>query len=91
MNDNKQNNVFYRLWLKVSRPTHRLWLVLGLTALLITVIFYFEQAIRWNSIWCWDQLWHHEPLIGIAFCVGIALLFVSWFESRRDRHNKRKY
>lgn len=51
------------------------WILLGylfLGAGLYGIVDQSSQGVEW----AWSQLWHHEPLVGIAFSVGIALLVV---------------
>ena len=55
----------------------RRWLVLGLVALGLGVWGYLDQEFRCQAHWNWSTLWHHEPLVAITVCVGIALLTVA--------------
>lgn len=67
----------------------RLWLILGVVALFIGLFGYIDQELRCKASWNWSQFWHHEPLIGIAVCVGIALLVVAFIESMQNKRGKK--
>lgn len=61
----------------------KLWFVLGIIALALGFIGSLHQKICFGTWFTWEQFCHHEPLIGIAVCVGIALLFVAAVEKYR--------
>ncbi|HEY31490.1 MAG TPA: hypothetical protein G4O10_00100 [Dehalococcoidia bacterium] len=63
----------------------RLRLILGVLALLLGV---FGLVHHWylTGLWfSWEQFWHHEPLIAIAFCVGVALMATAFFGGKGVR------
>lgn len=66
----------------------KLWLILGLISLALGLAGYLEQELCRHASWDWDQFWHHEPLIGIAVCVGIALLLVAVVEYTWTKRKK---
>jgi len=59
----------------------RIWLILGLLGL--GLFGYLDQEIRCKAHWDWGTLWHHEPLVAMAVCVGIALLVVHLINKER--------
>ena len=59
----------------------RRWLILG--SLGLGLFGYFDQEIRCKAHWDWGTLWHHEPLVAMAVCVGIALLVVHLINKER--------
>jgi len=64
----------------------KLWLILGFISLLLGLFGYLDQELRCHASWNWDQFWHHEPLVGIAVCVGIVLLVVAVIEYMGNRN-----
>ncbi|UCB42274.1 MAG: hypothetical protein JSV77_07345 [Dehalococcoidales bacterium] len=63
----------------------RFRLVLGAIALSLSVfglVHHWYLTGRWFS---WEQFWHHEPLIAIALCVGIALMTTAFLGGRGVR------
>jgi hypothetical protein len=66
----------------------RIVLFLGALALLLG-IFGLVHHYAITGLWFqWSQFWHHEPLVAIAFCVGVALITTS-FIGRRGIHRSR--
>jgi hypothetical protein len=61
----------------------RLWYYLGNVALFLALFGLIHQSLILGSDWNWSQFWHHESLIAIALCVGVALLVVSTIENIR--------
>jgi len=55
----------------------RLSLILGVIAIALGIGGYLDQELRCGAHWDWPTLWHHEPFVAIAICVGIALLVMS--------------
>jgi hypothetical protein len=66
----------------------KIWLGLGIAALLLALAIFLDQVLRAQHAWCWDGIWNHESLIGIAGSAGIALLVVTAVEYTRHRKGK---
>lgn len=50
---------------------------LGVVALLLGV-FGLVHHYTLTGLWFqWEDFWHHEPLVAIAVCVGVALIATS--------------
>ncbi len=62
----------------------KLWILLGYLSLMAGLYGIADQSSQ-GIEWAWSQLWHHEPLVGIAFSVGIALLIVGITNKRREK------
>jgi len=56
----------------------RFRLFLGMLALLLGVFGLVHHRFVAGTWFSWNQFWHHEPLIGIAVCVGLALIATSF-------------
>ena len=56
----------------------RFRIFLGILALLLGV-FGLVHHYYLTGLWFqWDQFWHHEALVAIAVCVGVALITTSF-------------
>ena len=62
----------------------KLWLSLGLINLLAAAGIFIDQILRFNIWWEWDELYHHEPIIGICSYAALILLIVALVEYIRN-------
>lgn len=66
----------------------RFRIFLGVVALLLGV-FGLVHHYTLTGLWFqWEDFWHHEPLVAIAVCVGVALIATSiiTIEGIQSRH-----
>ena len=63
----------------------RLRLVLGAIALLLGVFGLVHQWYLTGMWFQWEQFLHHESLIAIALCVGVALVATAFIGRRGVR------
>jgi membrane protein implicated in regulation of membrane protease activity len=65
------------------------WLFLSILSLIAAVFGLVHHYVVTGGVW-WQpsDFWHHEPLIAIAFIVGITLLTVYLSERWQTRRGK---
>jgi len=71
------------------------WLFLSILSLMAAIFGLVHQKYFILGGWFnWQQFWHHESLIAIAFIVGITLLIVylseRWQTKRRKGQNSKR-
>ncbi len=62
----------------------KLWLSLGLINLLIAVGIYFDQVLRFDVWWEWEDFFHHETFIGIFLYATLIFLTVALVKHIRN-------
>ena len=67
------------------------WLYLSTLGSMLTVFGLAHQKFFTSTGWFnWEQFWHHEPLIAMAFVTWIILLVVFLTEGKWDKRQKDK-
>jgi len=65
------------------------WLYPAILSLILAILGLVHQKFFTSGGWFnWEQFWHHEPLIAIAFVVSIIILVIYLY--RRSRIKKRE-
>jgi len=62
----------------------KLWLSLGLINLLIAVVIYIDQVLRFGVWWEWDEFFHHEAFIGIFLYATLILFTMALIKHTRN-------
>ncbi len=62
----------------------KLWLSLGLINLIVSVAILFDQKLRFNVWWEWNEFLHHEVFIGIFSYAAFVLIIVALVEYIRN-------
>jgi len=44
-----------------------------------------HQEITAGDWWCWEQFWHHEPLIAMCFVSAVSLLVGEYAAGKQAR------
>ena len=63
----------------------KLWLVFGLSYVVISTVIFLDQFLRYEAMWNWDEALHHECFIIATIWVASAYLFVALVERVRGK------
>lgn len=53
---------------------------LAILFFVIATLGILHQGLFCGEWWNWGQFWHHEPLIAVAFAVGVGILLRRWIK-----------